>query len=162
MNDLENLKNDDQLLLMMEEMQNQKEELQTNFQEEREINSKAQKTISKISSENSILKNEVQKKSERIKKMCEDDLVLKKNEELEKENLKIQNLMKMTKEEEEAGAKVEAAKNRAIEDIDKIKREYDTKESVLSEKEESISHREMLVVLRNSISILKLAIRKLI
>ena len=55
MNESENLKNDDQLLEMMEEMQDQIERVQTELQKEQAKNLEAQKVISKISSENSIL-----------------------------------------------------------------------------------------------------------
>ena len=71
----------------MEEMQDQIEELQTDVQVEIEKNPEAQKTISKLSPENSTLKikNDIQKKSEiiisqneRIEKLNESDLVLRK------------------------------------------------------------------------------------
>lgn len=146
MKDLENLENEDQLLSMMEEMQDQIEELQTEVQVQIDKNSEAQKTISKLSLENLTLKNEVLKKSEiiisqneNIEKLSESDLVLKKNEELEKENTRLQNYAKKTEKE------AEAARTQATKDIGKIKQEYETKESALVKREEGEGRRETLV-----------------
>ena len=155
MKESENLKNDDQLLSMMEEMQDQIEELEKNLQAQIEINSEQQKTISELSSEKLILKSEVQKKSEtiisqneQIEKLSESDLVLKRNEKLEKENTRLQNLVKITKEE--AGAKVEVAKKMAQEDINSIRNDYAVKVSGLNERQDAVGRRETLVSTREN------------
>lgn len=150
MNDSENLRNEDQLLSLMEEMQDQIEGLQTDLLTEQEKTSEAQKTISKLSSENSKLKSEVQKRSEiivsqneRIEKLSESDLVLKKNEELEKENTRLQKHAKKT--EEDAEAKIEATNEQADKEVAKVKRDFETRESELSGREEDVGQRETLV-----------------
>lgn len=153
MNDSENLKNEDQLLSMMEEMQDQIEGLQTDILAEQEKTLEAQKTISKLSSENSTLKNEIWKKSEiivsqneKIEKLSESDLVLKKNEELKKENARLQNHVKKT--EEEAEAKVEVAKEQADKEVAKVKQDFKDREYVLSGREEGVGQRETLVTIK--------------
>ena len=148
MNDSEDLKNDDQLLSMMEEMQNQIEDQQKQLQEKSEKNSEAQKTISRISSENLTLRNNLQEKSERIEKMNESDLIVKKNEELEKKIIEVQNSEKKTREEAEAT--VEAVKRKAKEDIEAAERRYHDKVSSLGSKEYEVSHRERAVSAREN------------
>ena len=148
MNDSESLKNDDQLLSMMEEMQNQIEDQQKQLQEEREKNFEAQKTISRISSENSTLRNKLQEKSEKIEKMNESDLIVKKNEELEKKIIEVQNREEKTREEAEA--KVEAVKGKAREDVDAAERRYHEKVSSLNGREYDVSHREQAVSFREN------------
>lgn len=148
MNDSENLKNDDQLLSMMEEMQNQIENQQKKLQEENEKNSEAQKTISRISSENLTLRKKLQEKSERIEKMNESDLIVKKNEELEKKIIEVQNSEKKTREEAEA--RVEAVKRKAKEDVDAAERRYHDKVSSLGSREYEASHRERAVSAREN------------
>lgn len=148
MNDSEDLKNDDQLLSMMEEMQNQIEDQQKQLQEKSEKNSEAQKTISRISSENLTLRNKLQEKSERIEKMNESDLIVKKNEELEKKIIEVQNSEKKTREEAEA--KVEAVKQKAKEDVDAAERRYHDKVSSLASREYEVSHRERAVSAREN------------
>lgn len=146
MNDSENLKNDDQLLSMMEEMQNQIEDQQKQLQEESEKNSEAQKTISRISSENLTLRNKLQEKSERIEKMNESDLIVKKNEELEKKIIEVQNSEKKTREEAEV--KVEAVKKQTSEDIEAIRSECNKRIASISDRESKVSDREMVVRVR--------------
>lgn len=58
--------------------------------------------ISKISSENSILRSEVQKKSERIEKQSESDLVLKENGKLKQQNEELAKNEKKAREQAEA------------------------------------------------------------
>ena len=101
MNDLRSSENEE-MLQMLEEMQDQIESLQTD-------NSKAQQMISQISSENSILKSELQKKSEmivslngQIEKLSGSDIVLKQNEQLRQLNSRLQLSEKQTKEKAEA------------------------------------------------------------
>ena len=148
MNDSENLKNDDQLLTMMEEMQDQIEDLQNQIQMEQEKNLEAQKMISKVSSENLILRNKLQEKSERIEKMNESDLILKKNEELEKQIAEAQRNEK--KAHEEAEATVEAVKKKARGDVEVAKRRYHEKVSSLAGREYDVSHREKAVSFREN------------
>lgn len=83
---------------------------------------------------------------EAIEKMSESDLVLKKSEKIEKENIGLQNLVKVTKEEAEA--KVVAVKKKAHEDISSIRNDYAAKVSGLSGREESVGRREILVSAR--------------
>ena len=114
MSDLENLK-DEELLLMLEETMDKAELLQNQ-------NSEAQQTILNLSSEVSMLKKELQKKSEtivflneKIEKYSESDLVLKKNEELKSENESLKLSEKRTKEKAEAEVKaVKVNAQRAI------------------------------------------------
>ena len=94
MNDSENLKREDELLTMLEEMQDQIDNLQKNLETETCKNLENSRKISNLSSENSMMKKELQKKSETIKslnetigKLSESDLILKENEELKKQNL---------------------------------------------------------------------------
>ena len=63
MNDLENLKREDELLTMLEEMQNQIDNLQKNLETETYKNLENSREISELSSENSVMKSELQKKS---------------------------------------------------------------------------------------------------
>lgn len=143
MNESENLKNDDQLLEMMEEMQDQIERVETELQEEQAKNLEAQKVISKISSENSILRSEVQKKSERIEKQSESDLVLKENGKLKQQNEELAKNEK--KAREQAEATVTAVKKQASEDIEAIRLECNKRVSSLFERESRVSDREMVV-----------------
>lgn len=118
MSDLEDSKSEE-LLLMLEETMDKAELLQNQ-------NSEAQQMILNLSSEVSMLKKELQKKSEtivflneKIEKYSESDLVLKKNEELKGENESLKLSEKRTKEKAEAeviAAKVNAQK--AIEDAE--------------------------------------------
>lgn len=68
---------------------------------------------------------------------------MKKNEELEKENTRLQNQAKKT--EEEAEAKVEAVKEQADKEVAKVKHNYEAKEFELSGREEGVGQREILV-----------------
>ena len=75
-------------------MQDQIEYQQEKIEELTKQNSGAQETISQLSSDNSKLKNELQKKSEtvvslneQIGRMSEADLILKRNSELEMQNI---------------------------------------------------------------------------
>jgi len=63
MNDLENLKREDELLTMLEEMQDQIDNLQKNLETETYKNLENSREISELSSENSVMKSELQKKS---------------------------------------------------------------------------------------------------
>ena len=63
MNDLENLKREDELLTMLEEMQDQIDNLQKNLETETYKNLENSREISELSSENSVMKSELQKKN---------------------------------------------------------------------------------------------------
>ena len=63
MNDLENLNREDELLTMLEEMQDQIDNLQKNLETETYKNLENSREISELSSENSVMKSELQKKS---------------------------------------------------------------------------------------------------
>ena len=65
MNDLKDLK-PDELLTLMESMQDQLEKQHTQLETLRTENYKALKTVSDLSSENSTLRSELQKKSDTI------------------------------------------------------------------------------------------------
>ncbi|MEI1253257.1 hypothetical protein V8Q34_00775 [Blautia sp. JLR.GB0024] len=71
---------------------------------------------------------------------------MKKNEELEKENTRLQNYAK--KIEEEAEAKVKAAREQADEKVAKVKQNFEAKESALSGREEGVGQRETLVTIK--------------
>lgn len=117
MNDSEDLKKED-LLTMMEQMQDQ-------LDLEKEERSKAQEKISTLSSENSRLRRELQKKSEtivslneKIESLSKSDLQLQKSEAMMQEALKLQR---------EAEDKVSACNRRA---------------EILTARESKVSNRE--------------------
>lgn len=106
MTDLRNLNREDELLTMLEEQQDQIETLTKNLETETYKNLESSKKISNLSSENSIMKKELLKKSETIKslnetigKLSESDKVLKANEQLAKENLMLRMREKAAREE---------------------------------------------------------------
>ena len=122
----------DELLTMLEELQDENEEMQ-------EENSKAQQMISRLSSENSALKNELQKKSEtivslnaRIEKQAESDLVLRQNEKLERQNKEL--IISVQNGRQEAEAMVSA-----------VKVEYGRLEQKLHRQELAVMERERQV-----------------
>lgn len=104
---------EDELLTMMEEIQGENEGLQEENTELRGENkslrdqaSEAQQTISRLSSENSILRNAIQKKSEtivslnaQIGSLSASDLVLKQNEQLERQNRELRVSEKRARQE---------------------------------------------------------------
>ena len=121
----------DELLEMLEEMQGENEDLQDHISE-------AQRTISQLSSESSVLKNELQKKSEtivalnaRIEKLNGSDLVLKQNEQLVRQNRELQ--LNAQKSREEAAAMVST-----------IKREYALKEQELDNRIRQAARQERI------------------
>ena len=131
--------NDEEVLTMLEEMQDQIENLENQ-------NLEAQQMISTISSENSILKKELQKKSEmivslngKIAKLNESDLVLKKNEQLETLNGELRLREKNTRKEAEAS--ILAVKEKAQADIDATREKYEKKESRLMDREYAVSQK---------------------
>ena len=140
--------NDEEVLTMLEEMQDQIENLENQ-------NLEAQQMISTISSENSILKKELQKKSEmivslngKIAKLNESDLVLKKNEQLENLNGELRLREKNTRKEAEAS--ILAVKEKAQADIDATREKYEKKESRLMDREYAVSQKEKEVSYREA------------
>ena len=130
MNDLKGL-NVDELLTMLEEMQNQNDNLREQMETEKEKSSEAQETISKLFSENSLLRNTLQQKSEtivslneRIGTLQESDKVLEENLLLRKKNSELQVMNSLIKRKAEA--EVSAAK--------KIRAHYDAKAKQISAK----------------------------
>ena len=139
MSDLENLK-DEELFLMLEETMDKAELLQNQ-------NSEAQQMILNLSSEVSMLKKELQKKSEtivslneKIEKYSESDLVLKKNEELKSENENLKLSEKRTKEKAEA--EVKAAKVNAQKAIADAETRAQKAIGDLADRESKVSIRE--------------------
>ena len=117
MRDLEGSKTDE-LLTMLEDLQDENENLQDQISE-------AQRTIFQLSSENSVLKNELQKKSAtivslngQIERLNGSDLVLKQNEQLVRKNRELQLNAQRSKEE-------------AVAMVSIVKREYTAKEQEL-------------------------------
>ena len=139
MSDLEDSKSEE-LLLMLEETMDKAELLQNQ-------NSEAQQMILNLSSEVSMLKKELQKKSEtivflneKIEKYSESDLVLKKNEELKSENERLKLSEKRTKEKAEA--EVKAAKVNAQRAIAEAETKSQKAIGDLADRESKVSIRE--------------------
>lgn len=82
----ENLWNEDQLLVEMEKMQDQIDLLHGEKDQWRQEALQGQQTISELSLQVSILKSELQKRSEKIEKLTGAYLVLEENKQLKKEN----------------------------------------------------------------------------
>lgn len=153
---------EDELLTMMEEIQEENEKIQEENMELRGENkslriqaSEAQQMISQLSSENSILRNELQKKCEtivslnaQIGKLSESDLVLKQNEQLERQNRELRASEQRARQE--AAAMVLTAKKEAAETIKRTKSDYEIRESDLKHRETEISDRETAVADREN------------
>ena len=101
----ENLWNEDQLLIEMEKMQDQIDLLYGEKDQWRQEALQGQQTISELSSQVSILKSELQKRSEKIEKLTGADLVLEENKQLKKENILHEKMM-------QAEADISAARQR--------------------------------------------------
>ena len=117
MNDSKEL-NVDELLTMLEEMQDQNDNLQELLKTEKEKSSEAQETISNLSSENSLLRSELQRKSEIIVSQNEKLGMLQKSDQVLEENLRLRKSNSVLKEQnsrikKEAEAEVAAAKQKA-------------------------------------------------
>lgn len=111
----------DELLTMLEELQRENEGLQEQI-------SKTQQTTSQLSSENFVLKKELQKKSEtivmlngQIEKLNGSDLVLQQNEKLVSQNRELQQNALKSREEAEAT-------------VSSIKREYAARKQELDQR----------------------------
>ena len=120
MNDLKDLK-PDELLTLMESMQDQLEKQHTQLETLRTENYKALKTVSDLSSENSMLRSELQKKS---------DTIVSQNKKLKDQAIVEADLVK-SEEAKRAGEK-------AIREADAIKAILEGREAELDEREVEI------------------------
>ena len=135
MNDSKDL-NVDELLTMLEEMQDQNDNIQEQLEMEKGKNSKAQEMILKLSSENSLLRNTLQQKSEMIVSLNEKIGMLQESDKVLEENLRLRKKNSELQEEiqnilEESKATVGFAKEK-----------YDTLICQLSTREKMISQKE--------------------
>ena len=124
MNDLKDLKSDE-LLTLMESMQDQLEKQHTQLETLRTENYKALKTVSDLSSENSMLRSELQKKS---------DTIVSQNKKLKDQSLVEADLVK-SEEAKRAGEK-------ALREADAIKAILEGREAELDEREAEIKRKE--------------------
>lgn len=133
----------DELLALLEEQQEENETLQAQIME-------AQQTVSLLSSQNSILMNELRKKSEtivllngQIGKLSESDLVLKRNEILERQIIESRKSVQNTKREAENA--VSTAEKKAESKIREMRREYAQRKETLKSLEVELGERETAV-----------------
>ena len=124
MNDLKDLK-PDELLTMMESMQDQLEKQHTQLETLRTENYKALKTVSDLSSENSMLRSELQKKS---------DTIVSQNKKL-KDQAIVEAECAKSEEAKRAGEK-------ALREADAIKAILEGREAELDEREAEIKRKE--------------------
>ena len=124
MNDLKDLK-PDELLTMMESMQDQLEKQHTQLEALRTENYKALKTVSDLSSENSTLRKELQKKS---------DTIVSLNKKLKDQCLVEGDLVK-SEEAKRAGEK-------ALKEAETIRSNFECKQSELDAREAEIRRKE--------------------
>ena len=124
MNDSNDLK-PDELLTMMESMQDQMEKQHTQLEMLRTENYKALKTVSDLSSENSTLRSELQKKS---------DTIVSQNKKLKDQAIVEADLVK-SEEAKRAGEK-------ALREADAIKAILEGREAELDEREAEIKRKE--------------------
>ena len=124
MNDLKDLK-PDELLTLMESMQDQLEKQHTQLETLRTENYKALKTVSDLSSENSTLRSELQKKS---------DTIVSQNKKLKDQAIVEADLVK-SEEAKRAGEK-------ALREADAIKAILEGREAQLDEREAEIKRKE--------------------
>ena len=124
MNDLKDLK-PDELLTLMESMQDQLEKQHTQLETLRTENYKALKTVSDLSSENSMLRSELQKKS---------DTIVSQNKKLKDQAIVEADLVK-SEEAKRAGEK-------ALREADAIKAIQEGREAELDEREAEIKRKE--------------------
>ena len=124
MNDLKDLK-PDELLTLMESMQDQLEKQHTQLETLRTENYKALKTVSDLSSENSMLRSELQKKS---------DTIVSQNKKLKDQAIVEADLVK-SEEAKRAGEK-------ALREADAIKAILEGREAQLDEREAVIKRKE--------------------
>lgn len=130
------------------------EDLQDEVETLQNQQSEARQKISRLSSENSLLKSELQKKSgiivslnERIEKLSGSDLVLKQNDRLRKQNEELRQNAENTRREAEAT--ISAFKEQADSEVKTVKAEYEQREADLvnrglaaARREKTVSERE--------------------
>ena len=124
MNDLKDLK-PDELLTLMESMQDQLEKQHTQMETLRTENYKALKTVSDLSSENSMLRSELQKKS---------DTIVSQNKKLKDQAIVEADLVK-SEEAKRAGEKAEW-------EAERIRAILEGREAQLDEREAEIKRKE--------------------
>ena len=124
MNDLKDLK-PDELLTLMESMQDQLEKQHTQMETLRTENYKALKTVSDLSSENSMLRSELQKKS---------DTIVSQNKKLKDQAIVEADLVK-SEEAKRAGEKAER-------EAERIRAILEGREAELDEREAEIKRKE--------------------
>ena len=124
MNDLKDLK-PDELLTLMESMQDQLEKQHTQLETLRTENYKALKTVSDLSSENSMLRSELQKKS---------DTIVSQNKKLKDQAIIEADLVK-SEEAKRAGEKAER-------EAERIRAILEGREAQLDEREAEIKRKE--------------------
>ena len=141
MNDLKSL-NVDELLTMLEEVQDQNDSLWEQLETEKKKNSEAQEEISNLSSENSLLRNTLQQKSEmivslneKIGMLQESDKVLEENLRLRKKNSELQEMNRSVQKESEAV--VSAAKEK----YDNLIGQLDNREQKVVKRENEVDWR---------------------
>ena len=124
MNDLKDLK-PDELLTLMESMQDQLEKQHTQLETLRTENYKALKTVSDLSSENSTLRSELQKKS---------DTIVSQNKKLKDQAIIEADLVK-SEEAKRAGEKAEREAERIRAILEGREAQLDEREAVIKRKE---------------------------
>ena len=133
----------DELLTLLEEQQEENETLQAQILE-------ARQTVSLLSSQNSILRNELRKKSEtivslneQIGKLSESDLVLKRNEILKRQIIESRESVQSVRREAEIA--VSTAEKKAESAIREARREYTQRKETLKSLEVELDERETAV-----------------
>lgn len=133
----------DELLTLLEEQQEENETLQAQILE-------ARQTVSLLSSQNSILRNELRKKSEtivslneQIGKLSESDLVLKRNEILKRQIIESRESVQSVRREAEIA--VSTAEKKAESAIREARREYTQRKETLKSLEVELGERETAV-----------------
>ena len=133
----------DELLTLLEEQQEENEKLHAQILE-------ARQTVSLLSSQNSILRNELRKKSEtivslneQIGKLSESDLVLKRNEILKRQIIESRESVQSVRREAEIA--VSTAEKKAESAIREARREYTQRKETLKSLEVELGERETAV-----------------
>ena len=120
-----------------ESQQNRSEDLKLIEQQAQTI-ADLREQMQRLSSENSLLKNELQKKSERIVQLNEADLIVSKNEDLTKEN---QDLREQATREQEARENAERAAQAVKFEYEQKERNLAKAQTAVEQERESIAER---------------------
>lgn len=120
-----------------ESQQNRSEDLKLIEQQAQTI-ADLREQMRRLSSENSLLKNELQKKSERIVQLNEADLIVSKNEDLTKEN---QDLREQATREQEARENAERAAHAVKFEYEQKERNLAKAQTAVEQERESIAER---------------------